>query len=290
MKYHKFSRFYLALIFVRTITLMLRTGVRAGRTIPLRVVRPTRLRLLPIFRRSLEKCEHRGMLYPYSMFSTIRSFAGEYLRKFSRRELFQRAEPYPSRDAWRRCCRPKRGSDIYQSIGVRPLINCRGTFTIVGGSLILPEVRDAMDAASRRFVHIDEMMKGIGKRLAELTGAEWGIVTSGCAAALAHATAACVAGGNPDLHVRIPNLEGFDKDEVIIPTHSRNVYDSAIRSVGVRIIEVANPEEFENAFGPRTAMVYIFAGPRADNGPFPYRDHHAYREAAKCSRPGGCGG
>ena len=90
------------------------------------------------------------------------------------------------------------------------------------------------------------------------------------AAALPHATAACVAGGNPDLHVRIPNLEGFDKDEVIIPTHSRNVYDSAIRSVGVRIIEVANPEEFENALGPRAAMVYIFAGPRADNGPLPY--------------------
>ena len=56
-----------------------------------------------------------------------------------------------------------------------------------------------MDAASRRFVHIDEMINGIGKRLAELTGAEWGIVTSGCAAALAHATTACVAGGNPDL-------------------------------------------------------------------------------------------
>jgi L-seryl-tRNA(Ser) seleniumtransferase len=114
------------------------------------------------------------------------------------------------------------------------------------------------------------MMSGIGERLAELTGAEWGIVTSGCAAALAHATTACVAGGNPDLHVRIPNLEGFDKDEVIIPTHSRNVYDSAIRSVGVRIVEVANQEELENALGPRTAMIYIFAGPRADNGPLPY--------------------
>ena len=61
---------------------------------------------------------------------------------------------------------------------------------------------------------------------------------SGCSAAITHATAACVAGGNPDLHVRIPDLGGFAKDEVIIPTHSRNVYDAAIRAVGARMIEV----------------------------------------------------
>ncbi len=159
------------------------------------------------------------------------------------------------------------GPDIYRSIGVRPLINCRGTLTVIGGSLELPEVRAAKEAAARQYVQIDELMEAIGKRLAELTGAEWGIATSGCAAALAHATAACVAGGNPDRHVRIPNLEGFPKDEVIIPRHSRNVYDAAVRSVGVRILEVDTVEEFEAALGPRTAMVYVFAGPRADAGP-----------------------
>src|SRR5215470_3361551 len=131
------------------------------------------------------------------------------------------------------------GNDIYQSIGVRPLINCRGTLTIVGGSLELPEVRAAKDAAAQHFVQLDELMEAIGKRLAELTGAEAGMVSAGCAAGLAHATAACVAGGNPDRHVRIPNLAGFPKDEVVIPTHSRNVYDAAVRSIGVKIIEVA---------------------------------------------------
>ncbi len=93
------------------------------------------------------------------------------------------------------------------------------------------------------------------------------MVSSGCAAAMSHATAACVAGGNPDLHVRIPNLEGFQKDEVIIPGHSRNVYDAAIRAVGVKIIEVETPEELELAIGPRTAMIYIFAGQRNESGP-----------------------
>jgi len=163
------------------------------------------------------------------------------------------------------------GADIYQSIGVRPLINARGTFTIISGSLVLPEVRAAIDAAAQHHVHLDELMAAIGARLAELTKAEWGMVSSGCAAALTHATAACVAGGNPDLHVRIPNLTGFAKDEVIIPKHSRNVYDAAVRASGVRIIEVGTGEELDAAFGPRTAMVYILAGPEADTGPLSTR-------------------
>jgi uncharacterized pyridoxal phosphate-dependent enzyme len=163
------------------------------------------------------------------------------------------------------------GADIYQSIGVRPLVNARGTFTIISGSRMLPEVRAAMDAAAQHHVHLDELMAAIGARLAELTKAEWGMVSSGCSAALTHATAACVAGGNPDLHVRIPNLTGFAKDEVIIPRHSRNVYDAAVRAVGARVVEVGTGEELEAAFGPRTAMVYILAGPAADTGPLSTR-------------------
>src|SRR5262245_47580618 len=158
-------------------------------------------------------------------------------------------------------------ADIYKSIGVRPLINCRGTITVIGGSIELPEVRAAKDAANQKYVQLDELMEAVGKRLSELTGAEWGMVSAGCAAAMSHATAACVAGGNPDLHVKIPNLAGFPKDEVIIPGHSRNVYDAAIRAVGVKIIEVESNEELELAIGPRTAMIYIFAGPRNESGP-----------------------
>jgi uncharacterized pyridoxal phosphate-dependent enzyme len=157
--------------------------------------------------------------------------------------------------------------NVYKAIGVRPLINCRGTLTIIGGSIELPEVRAAKSAANQQHAHLDEVMDAVGKRLAELTGAEWGMVSAGCAAAMSHATAACVAGGNPDLHVRIPNLAGFAKDEVIIPTHSRNVYDAAIRAVGVKVVEVETPEALQLAIGPRTAMIYIFAGPRNESGP-----------------------
>jgi len=162
---------------------------------------------------------------------------------------------------------PGAAPDVYRSIGVKPLINARGTFTIISGSLMLPEVRAAMDAASRHYVHLDELTEAIGARLAALTEAEWGLVTSGCSAALTHATAACIAGGNPDLHIRIPNLAGFARDEVIIPRHSRNVYDAAVRAVGVRVMEVETAAELESALGPRTAMIYIMASPRVDESP-----------------------
>ncbi len=102
-----------------------------------------------------------------------------------------------------------RSGDVYRSIGVRPLINARGTFTIISGSTMLPEVRAAMDEAARKYVHLDELADAVGARLATLTGAEWGLVTNGCSAGLTLATAACVAGGNPDLHVRLPDLDGL---------------------------------------------------------------------------------
>jgi D-glucosaminate-6-phosphate ammonia-lyase len=157
----------------------------------------------------------------------------------------------------------KIGPDIFQSIGVHPLINCKGTFTIVSGSQSLPEVKQAMLEASKHYVHLDELMNGVGKRLATLTGAEWGVVTNGCAAALTHATAACIAGADPEKLQRLPNLNGL-KNEVIAPRYSRNVYDHAIRMLGVRMIDVTDVEQLQKAFNPRTAMVMVLASPTAD--------------------------
>ncbi len=157
------------------------------------------------------------------------------------------------------------GDNLYESIGVRPLINCKGTFTIVSGSLSLPEVKRAMDEASRHYVQMDELMDGVGQRLAQITQAPWGIVTAGCAAAMTHTTSACLAGADPELMERLPDLRGL-KSEVIIPTYSRNVYDHAIRMLGVKIVQPDTAAECEAAFSARTAMVYILAGP-GDDGP-----------------------
>ena len=152
------------------------------------------------------------------------------------------------------------GPNIYQSIGVYPVINCVGTYTIIGGSVERPEVVAAMHAASGFFVQYDELAFGVGRRLADLTGAEWGMVSAGCAAGIKHVTAACVTGGNPEKLIRIPDLSGFDKTEVVIPSSSRNVYDHAIRNIGAKIITVDSMEELRNALNSRTAMIYLNAG------------------------------
>ncbi|HZS55450.1 MAG TPA: hypothetical protein VFA65_13710 [Bryobacteraceae bacterium] len=157
------------------------------------------------------------------------------------------------------------GGELYRAIGVNPVINARGTFTIITGSETLPEVKRAMDEASRSYVQMDELMEGVGKRLAEVTGADWGIVTAGCCAALTNFTAACLAGTNPERMQRLPDLTGL-KNEVVIPAYSRNVYDHAIRMLGVKIIEVNNAAELNDAFNERTALAYILAGP-GDTGP-----------------------
>src|SRR5262249_53486994 len=153
--------------------------------------------------------------------------------------------------------------EMYRSIGVRPLINARGTFTIITGSTTLPEVKRAMDQASRGFVQMDELMDAVGKRLAELSGAEWGIVTAGCCAALTHCTAAAIAGGNPERMQRLPDLAGL-KSEVILPAYSRNVYDHAVRMLGVKLVVVNDAAGIEAAFNERTVMVYILGGPGDD--------------------------
>src|SRR5262252_5438851 len=109
---------------------------------------------------------------------------------FSRREVFKRGGLLAGAGAMlgnvkmAAAAVVETGASLYHSIGVRPLVNCRGTFTIITGSQTLPEVKKAMDEASRSYVQMDELMDGVGARLAELTGAEWGMITAGCCAAL----------------------------------------------------------------------------------------------------------
>lgn len=155
--------------------------------------------------------------------------------------------------------------NLFTRIGVRPMINGRGTFTIISGSCSLPEVKQAMYDASFYFVQLDEMMNGIGAQLAELTGAEWGITTTGCAAAICLATIACIAGTDVEKCQVLPYTK--KKDQVIIPKHSRNPYDIGVRMCGAEIVEAATPEEFRSKISDRTAMVYILSGPDSTSGP-----------------------
>lgn len=149
----------------------------------------------------------------------------------------------------------------YKKIGVRTFINCCGTRTIHSGTLMWPEVKTAMMAASNYFVNMDELMQGVGQRLAKLTGAEWGMVSSGAAAALCHATAACVTGGDPEKMLRLPNTEGL-KNRVVMMEDGRFTYDQAIRTVGVEVVNVT-PDTLADALDDQVAMVALLGSREA---------------------------
>src|SRR5581483_9496707 len=157
------------------------------------------------------------------------------------------------------------GDNLFTRIGVRPLINARGTFTIITGSRSLPQVKQAMMEASNYYVHLDELMPAVGAEIAKLMGANSALVTTGCEAAIAVATVACVAGTNPERTQAMPYTK--KRDQVIIPKHSRNPYDFGVRMCGVEIVEVDSEEELRSKLSERTAMVYILSSPAAEKGP-----------------------
>src|SRR5271154_2063265 len=145
-------------------------------------------------------------------------------------------------------------ADVYTRLGVRPLINARGTWTYLSGSLELPGVREAVEAASRQFVDLFELQRAAGKRLAELSGAESGMVTSGSAGAMALATAACIAGSDPKKIWQIPDTTGC-KNEVVM-LGGRSAFDSAIRLTGAKLVIVHTLADLSSALNDQTAMVY----------------------------------
>ena len=159
----------------------------------------------------------------------------------------------------------READNIFSRIGVRPIINGRGTYTIISGSRSLPEVKRAMFEASHYYVQMDEMMDGVGAQLAKLTGAEWGIVTNGAEAAICLATIACIAGTNVEKCQALPYVKA--KDQVIVPKYARNPYDVGVRMVGAEIVEVETPEEMRAKISPRTAMIYVISDPVAEKGP-----------------------
>src|ERR1700688_4309809 len=151
---------------------------------------------------------------------------------------------------------PESQTNPYARLGVRPFINCCSVRTMHGGSLMLPQVRAAMDAASRQFVNLDELMEAAGARIAQLTGAEWGVVTCGSAAAVALGTAACVAGNDPARMLRLPFTEGM-VNRVIIPRQQRFAYDQAVRMIGCPIVEIDTRADLDRALLEPVALVVL---------------------------------
>lgn len=144
--------------------------------------------------------------------------------------------------------------NVYQRIGVRPFINARGTWTYLSGSLMLPEVRQAMEAAAQQFVDMFELQRAVGKRLADLSGAESAMITSGSAGAMAAATAACIAGSDPAKIWQLPDTSGLKHEVVMLG--GRIAFDNALRLAGGKLVVARTLDELPSTLNERTAMVY----------------------------------
>ena len=143
--------------------------------------------------------------------------------------------------------------DYFKELGVGTFINAAGTYTTLTASLMLPEVVQAIEYASKNFVRLNELHDAVGKRIAELVGVEAAMVSSGAAAALTCGTAACMAGTNQEFIRRLPDTTGM-KTEVIVQKTHRYGYDHAVRNCGIKFIEIETAEEFERAVNPNTVI------------------------------------
>jgi D-glucosaminate-6-phosphate ammonia-lyase len=152
--------------------------------------------------------------------------------------------------------------DIYDELGVRKVINGLATVTVLGGSLMPPEVLAAMSEAAQHFVEIDELQARAGQRIAGWTQNEAAYVTCGAAAGIVLSTAACMAGIDPDKRARLPETDGM-KNEVIVHKTGIVGYAQAVRHAGAKLIllgtdDGATAAEFEAAINERTAAVFYF--------------------------------
>lgn len=154
-------------------------------------------------------------------------------------------------------------SRLYDELGVRPVLNAQGNRTLLGGGTPSASVKALMDEAEEFYADMGELADRVGEKIADMLGVEAALVTSGCAAALSFAAAACMTGDDLEKIERIPDTTGMP-NEVIIQRQLRVAYDRCMTIPGGKLVEVGDedgtrPEDIEEAIGPRTAAIHYLA-------------------------------
>src|SRR5579863_8463765 len=150
--------------------------------------------------------------------------------------------------------------DIYAELGVTPLVNINGTVTVIGGSVMKPEVMELIRRGNEHFVLIDELEIAAGKFIAKLCKSPTGytgLVTGGAAAAMVVGYAGMMT---EDLEPRmrdIPDVSNFPRNEVIIQKSHRYPFDHQIRQTGAKLVEVETREEMIAAINPKTVAIHF---------------------------------
>ena len=155
------------------------------------------------------------------------------------------------------------GSAIFDRLGLGRVINGRGWITVVGGSIMPPEVIDAMTDAVNTYVDLDELNLAAGREIARYTGAESGLVVAGAAAGLLLQAAACIAGDDPVLIDQLPDSTGL-RNEVLLYEKHRTNYDRCYRAAGAKLViwggdDRPAEDQLIEAIGENTtALAYVF--------------------------------
>ncbi len=150
---------------------------------------------------------------------------------------------------------PKR--NLFEELGVTPIINAGVTMTFLSGSLMMPEVMEAINSTAHDFANMYDLQDKVGAKMAEMLHCEAAMVTSGAACAILLGTAAAITGTDQKKMKLIPNLPG-PRPEVIMQKSHRYLFDQAVTTTGAQIIEIEGPEEMEKAFNPNTVMALFF--------------------------------
>jgi len=159
-------------------------------------------------------------------------------------------------------------------LDIKPIINAAGPMTMYCGGSMPQEVVDAMSEVAHTTVRMDELQAAASRVIANITGAEAGYVTCGCAAAITAATAACITGYDVDRINRLPDTSVMP-NEILIAASQRCGYDHAMRAAGAKIVSVGMSsaplppgqmyqtlaEDYEVAITDRTiAIGYFYYG------------------------------
>ena len=147
--------------------------------------------------------------------------------------------------------------DLFEELGVTRVINAGVTMTFLSGSLMMPEVMDAISSTSHDFANMYDLQDKAGAKMAEMLNCEAAMVTSGAACALLLGTAAAITGKDPEKIKLIPNLPGT-RSEVIMQKSHRYLFDQAITTTGAKIIEIEGRGEMDKAFNSNTVMGLFF--------------------------------
>ena len=150
---------------------------------------------------------------------------------------------------------PKR--DFFKELDVTPVINAGVTMTFLSGSLMLPEVLEAINSTSHDFANMYELQDKVGGKIAEMLHVEAAMVTSGASCAIVLGTAAAITGTDQSKIKQLPNLPGARPEVIMQKTH-RYLFDQAVSTTGAKIVEVDGPEGMETAINSNTVMALFF--------------------------------